>query len=441
MFQINSLIANTELFAEWVKSHLGKPFFGFSGGHAYLSKEDLDRIESNVGDENHDHVRRFESQFSSMIGEGAAVSFASARMGMFALMKIIGVRHNDDVIVTGATCSVVINAIKRLGANPIYADIDCDTLGSSVAAIQKVLTVKTRLIIAQHTFGIPCDILSIAALAREHGIFLLEDCALTVGSKLDGIVCGNFGDAAVFSTDHTKPLNTMIGGLVYTSDEQLLNQLRIDQNSSPNLSQPKQRAIWNQLLFERQYSHHAKYGRQALIYKFKRRFRNLDTPFLEDDYRPNGESSYPYPAKMPSFLAVLGIFELQRWPIAVRDRCEFLSVFLGSMERSNMLQHLPSSYFDERKNIIPLRIAWAQRDGDKLREKISKFIDIAGIWFAQPIEAAAEPLVKYGYTPGTCANSERMGPLMINLPCIMERDGQELFFYRFKKALQYAGSN
>ena len=143
------------------------------------------------------------------------------------------------------------NAIIRAGASPVYADIDPETFGSSAKAIKKVLTSQTKMIVAQHSFGIPCDIQPIVELAQAKNIFLLEDCALTLGSKLNNVVCGNFGNAALFSTDHSKPLNTLTGGLIYTQKKSLYKKLKAVQKNVPPLAKSKQHALWKQLLFER----------------------------------------------------------------------------------------------------------------------------------------------------------------------------------------------
>ena len=84
--------------------------------------------------------------------------YGGARMGIYLIMKYLNLKKSDEVIVTAFTCSVVINSIKRFGSKPIYADIDPLTLGTCPEDIKKKITNNTKLIIAQHSFGIPCDI-------------------------------------------------------------------------------------------------------------------------------------------------------------------------------------------------------------------------------------------------------------------------------------------
>ncbi|MEK9702296.1 MAG: DegT/DnrJ/EryC1/StrS family aminotransferase, partial [Deltaproteobacteria bacterium] len=82
---------------------------------------------------------------------------------------------------------------------------------------------------------------AIKSLATKYKLFLLEDCALSLGSKINGITLGNFGDAALFSTDHSKPINTIIGGLIYSNNKNLIHSLRDKQASHSELSIKKKK--------------------------------------------------------------------------------------------------------------------------------------------------------------------------------------------------------
>ena len=127
----------------------------------------------------------------------------------------------------------MVNSIIIVGAKPVYSDIDLNTFGSCPESIKSKISSKTKMIIAQHTLGIPCKIEKILEISKKKNIFLLEDCALSLGSKSSNIVLGNFGDAAIFSTDHSKPLNTLIGGMVYTKNIDLHKKINtIKKNSA-----------------------------------------------------------------------------------------------------------------------------------------------------------------------------------------------------------------
>jgi perosamine synthetase len=412
------------------------PYFGFIQGHDYLASGDLDKIQQWVGKDNLAIIEEFEQGFARIVGEdGRTVSFASGRMGFYALMKIEGIGVGDEVVLQGATCSVMVNAVLRIGASPIYADIDPDTFGSSALAIEKVLTLKTKMIVAQHSFGIPCDIQPIVELAKIKGIFLLEDCALTLGSNIDGVVCGNFGDAALFSTDHSKPLNTLTGGLIYTQKISLFKQLQAIQKDSASLSKEKQKALWQQLLYERKYCRPDRYGRMQLITAFRSKLKVNENPFLDEDFGTNTSTNttYPYPAKLPSFLAALGLQEIKLWEETAKLRKELLQKLLNIIG-DNSNQGIPSAYFDSSKSIIPLRLAWAPKNGDNFRRKLSNFICTSWTWFMQPVVATTEPLDEFCYKKGDCPVSEKLGPSMVNLPCNLSSGWSKVLYEQLENS-------
>lgn len=394
-----------------------RPYFGFVQGHVHLRERELQRIRASVGDSAPQAVDEFERSFAALIGDGGAVSFAAGRMGFFALMRELGIGAGDEVVLSAATCSVMANAVLRCGARPVYADVDPETYGSDAAAVERVISSRTRMIVAQHSFGIPCRIEPIVELARLRGIFLLEDCALTLGSSRRGIVVGNFGDAALFSTDHSKPLNTMIGGLIYTRDGGLLASLRRRRDEGGELCLEKQRALFARMLLEREYCHPGGYGRMALReYASRLRFRSV-RPFLDEDFGPGPGSGYPYPARLPGFLALLGVYEAERWGQVVRERRELLRRLLDVLDASAVCGRPAPGYRDPEVDVVPLRLAWHDPDGPRLRRRLARSVDVSWTWFMEPIVEARGAREEFGYVRGTCPIQEEVGPRMLNLPC------------------------
>ena len=423
-----------DILRQWFRT----PYFGFVQGHAYLASHDVGQIRSHIAKPAKEIVAEFEHGFASLVGDGCAVSFAAGRMGFYALMKTLDIGPGDEVIVQGATCAVMVNAILRTGATPVYADIDPETFGSSRQHIERCITPRTRMIVAQHSFGIPCDIKPIIALAHFYKIFLLEDCALALDSKIDGIVVGNFGDAALFSTDHSKPLNALIGGLIYTRDSLLARKLQEAQAVSPDLPDSKQHALWQRILFERRYCNPSKYGCMGVIDSLEtvrtKLFKRVG-PFLSEDFRAKASSRYPYPARLPGFLAAIGLHEIARWPQVATERKELLCELLAVAKNSEMNPYLPKAYFNKQLDIVPLRFAWSQPDGALVRHRLSLFVHVPWTWFLQPIIATSEPLESFGYRMGSCPVSEQIGGGMVNLPCNLSPDDSNHLVRLFRKVL------
>lgn len=404
------------------------PFkFGFVECHSYLGDRQLDQIRGLLESSDDEEIQRvlleFEEKFAKLVGDGSASSFASGRMAFYALMKVLGIGEGDEVILTAFTCSVMPNAIMKLGGRPVYADMDKVTFGSSASAIQNAITSKTKLIVAQHSFGIPCDIDQIVKLAKERGVFVVEDCAIALDSSLKGVKVGNWGDAAIFSTDHSKPINTIIGGMLYTQNPEIHEGVERLAREAPPLSEQHQQNLHQQMLFERKYYVPEKYAFAKMFSYIRTIWARIggiqSTVFLEDNYtRPSpGKESYPYPAAMPAFLALLGLFELERWSAQKARRKQLLSCFIEKFKRSSYRVHLPAVYNDQTRDIVPLRFIFSCADSGVLLQKLSKYVDVNWIWFRQPVTCAVEGMGSLQYVSNSCPISEEVCSGIINLPC------------------------
>lgn len=422
---IRSIFNKTWEVAARTQQAFRSPYFGFVQGHAYLGFDQIEQISQKVGVEDAALVAEFERDFAQLVGPGQAISYATARMGFYEIMRLQGISRGDEVILLGATCAVMVNAVLRTGATPVFADIDPDTFGSSCVAIEGCVSPRTRMIVAQHSFGIPCEIETIVNFAKAKRIFLLEDCALTLGSKVNNVAVGNFGDAALFSTDHSKPLNTLTGGLIYTQNSELAQQLRLSQALCPDLSAARQEALWRRLLLEARYCVPERYGRMGLIDLFsliKNKLTNAEGDFLADDSGASADSAYPYPARLPAFLAAIGLIEVRRWAKVAEMRKANLARLLNVVVQSNSATYLPAAYMNKSLEIVPLRFAWSDTAGDNVRRKFQSFIHVSWTWFMAPIIATKESLEMLGYQPGACPISERIGVNMVNIPCVFDED-------------------
>ena len=146
----------------------------------------------------------FLNGIKEVLGPNEVHFFWKGRVALYALLKGCGVSEGDEVILPAFTCVVVPNAIKYLGAKPIYVDIDKESLGASLESVRGSITSKTKAIICQNTFGLSYQLTEIVALAREKHLVTIEDCTHGFGgfyhSKPNGIFC----DASFFSTQWNK---------------------------------------------------------------------------------------------------------------------------------------------------------------------------------------------------------------------------------------------
>jgi len=412
-----------------VKLIASNPYYGFIRGHDHIGEAEIEDIKSLVGTPSGLISKQFEDEFSKYVGL-KSVSFAAGRMGFFALLRALNVKPGDEVIVTGFTCAVMVNAVLRTGAIPVYADISKDTLGTSAQSVEKNISSRTKIIVAQHSFGIPCEIEEICEISKKYNIFLLEDCALALDSSVNGKKVGLFGDASLFSFDHTKPINSMIGGLICTKDSDLYLKLKGVQKKSGEISLSKKTALFNRFLLERKYCNPRKYGLFQIIdymYAVYGKVFNRESAFLMKD---SGSSSkiydeYPYPSRMPEFIAFLALNELKRWPSIKRERRRIMNRYIDRLRALERTFEMPESYFKNGVNVIPLRFVFTHPSGVKLRSKMNCFLNVAWVWFKAPIISTTEPIENYGYIVGSCPVSESLNTSIINLPTSIAEDELE----------------
>ncbi len=401
--------------------------FGFVEGHSYLTRDDFVGLTEMKSRPDTSAVNLLERRIGALAGRTSTISFASARMAFFALLTALDVGPGDEVVLTGFTCAVMCSAVMRTGAHPVYCDIDEVTLGTAPDALKAVITPLTRVIVAQHSFGVPCDIRRIREITTAADVFLVEDCAIAVGSTVAGKPIGSFGDAALFSTDHSKPINTLIGGFVALDDEACAARIRDIRDNAIPLSDEHQRALLDRLRIE---SHLANPTRMTQL-RFRdlagetiKHVRSIAEPFLTADSSPRAHNAYPYPAPLPPFLAHVGLHEIDRWQQTVCDRTRAYDTLrplaVSVLGKSGVI---PTRVEDEI-NVIPHRLVWSQANGAEIRTAIRGFVETDWTWFMTPIVATAEALSSFNYTQGMCPVSERIGRGMINIP--LPRDKNEL---------------
>ncbi|WP_050747904.1 DegT/DnrJ/EryC1/StrS family aminotransferase [Sodalis glossinidius] len=153
------------------------------------------------------------------------VAVSSVTIGLTITLEALGI--TGEVLVPSFTFCASANAIVQAGATSVFVDSCPETYNISVSDLEKKITKQTEAILAVHVFGVPADCLALEKIAKGNNIKLIFDAAHGMGSTLNNVKMGRFGDAEVFSTTPTKTLVTGEGGLVFTRDAALAQRLRI----------------------------------------------------------------------------------------------------------------------------------------------------------------------------------------------------------------------
>ena len=169
-----------------------------------------------------DECRLFEKEFAAWAGCSNAVALANGTVALDLALQALGVGTGDEVVVTPRTFLASVSCIVNAGAVPVFADLDRDSQNITAATILPVLTSRTRAIICVHLAGWPCDMDPIMALADEHGLSVIEDCAQAHGARYKGRSVGTIGHVGAWSFCQDKIMSTGgEGGMVTTNDQAL----------------------------------------------------------------------------------------------------------------------------------------------------------------------------------------------------------------------------
>jgi len=357
-------------------------------------------------------IEQYQQKFAQFFGVERAFAFWKGRVGLYALLRALDVGAGDEVILPGYTCVMNVNPIKYIGARPVYVDIEPDTFNMNVNLLKEKITNKTKLIIAQHTYGYPCEMDAIMEIAENNGIAVIEDCCLALGSKYKGRMVGTFSQAGYFSFQWNKPYTTGLGGMAITSDSQLAKRIEtliINEMCRPSSGEVfmlrLQLIIYRLLIYPRT---------TALAQSL---FRHLTKKGMV--IGSSGTSEFE-PVKADDFFkgiskmqARTGIRQLARIEENIAHRRKMAQLYDELLAARGW-----KSSKDSRDWAEPVLVRYPVRitEKDKALAQAAKAGIELGSWFECPLHPIETPLVSYDYELGMCPEAEKAAREVVNLP-------------------------
>lgn len=170
-------------------------------------------------------VGEFEKDFAKFVGAKYAVGVSSGISALVSACFAAGIGKGDEVITTPYTFCATANSFVWFGANPVFVDIEANTLNIDVSKIEAVITKKTKAIITVDFAGLPCNYSEILKIAKKYNLIVIEDAAHALGSKFDEKMVGNICDMTCFSFHPVKIITTGEGGMITCNDEKYFGKL------------------------------------------------------------------------------------------------------------------------------------------------------------------------------------------------------------------------
>jgi perosamine synthetase len=175
-------------------------------------------------------VRKLEQEWNEFYSVKYSVAMNSATSGLYAAIGALGVGYGDEVIVSPYTMTACALAPLIYGAIPVFADVDDESGCLDPKSVAALISERTKAILIVHQFGFPADMDSIMSLAKQHRLYVIEDCAQAHGAQYKGQAVGSIGDIGVFSLNVNKTIQTGEGAVCTTNNDELCYRLQLIRN-------------------------------------------------------------------------------------------------------------------------------------------------------------------------------------------------------------------
>lgn len=321
-------------------------------------------------------VPRFEHCFADLVGCSFATGVTSGTAALTLALSALGLGPGDEVITVANSDTPTSHAISHTGATPVWVDIDPDTFNISPTAAAEAVTARTRAILPVHLYGVPADMDGICAIAREHGLAVVEDAALATGAMYRGRPVGSLGDIAGFSTAPAKVLGGICsGGIITTSSSDLHKRVRMLRH----------------------------YGRRS------------------SPYPPSDSTSVPWPGstsligyneRLNTIDAAALMIRLQRLPDDLKQRRENAARYHAHFEGTGLTGQAEPVDSDPAWRVYTIRVP----DRDRVYTELRKSGYGVSLMYLPPIHLD-ECYVGLGYLRGSLPNTEAFCDELLNLPC------------------------
>jgi dTDP-4-amino-4,6-dideoxygalactose transaminase len=372
-------------------------------------------------------VGTLEDRFARYHGVGRAYAVGSGREALYLILKSLGLKENDEIILQSFTCMVVVNSIVWNGLKPVYCDTD-ESFNLNPEKLESIISSKTKAVIVQHTFGIPAQLEKIQKICRERNLILIEDCAHALGAEINGKKVGTMADFGFYSLGRSKVISAVSGGMIICNNNKFLPEL---EREYAELKDSPTGLIFQNLMHPIICSlAKATYGSGLgkLLMVAGQKLKLLSYEVTKSEKR--GIMKKPFPCRMPNALAELGLIQF------------------GLLDKFNEHRYkLAKKYFEklksEFKKVDPqkfpgavfLRYPVLVKNPEDILKAAKRQGIILGNWNNVPVAPADIDQSKSGYKKGENLHTENICQQVVNLPTqqnINEKDSNKIINFMNK---------
>jgi len=363
-----------------------------------------------------EQIKKLEDEFKYYLSINHAVSFNSGRSAFLSILESLDLTKGDQVLLQAFTCNAAANPIIWAGFSPVYVDCKEDDFNIDPLSLkEKIESLQNqgknpKAVVVQHTFGQPAEMEEISKICKENNLFLIEDCAHSLGAEYSGKKVGAFGDAAFFSFSRDKAISSVYGGMAVTNSNKFAKKIRELQKQ---FSQPSFFWIFQQLLHPILMNYlvlptYRVFGKYLLVFFQITKILSKAVHWKEKQ----GKKPDYFPKKLSNALAVLASHQFRKLDQFNKHRQKIARFYYGNLKDSRF--DLPKSFLN-RRNIF-LRFTIKHSRAHKIIKKAWHNNLLIGDWYTSPIAPYDTKLRDVKYDLGSCPTAEKLAKETFNLP-------------------------
>jgi len=371
-------------------------------------------------------IKNLEKEFKNYLGLKHALSFNSGRAAFLAILNSLNLEKGSEVLIQAFTCNAAVNPVIWSGFKPVFVDIDKKTLNIDPDDLERKITSKSKVVLAQHTFGLPANLERILEICKRHNLILIEDCAHSLEATLKGKKIGTFGEAAFFSFGRDKIISSVYGGMAVTNDDLLAKKIKDFQEK---LYYPSNFWVFQQLLHPILTNFliiplYGFFGLGKWVLLLFQKLKILSKAVHKKEKQ--GKRPAYILKKMPNALAILALNQFKKLERFNTHRKEIAEFYDENLRNLSLVlpQKTPDRIYMRYSVLIE------DKNTDEILKKARKqkiFLDDG--WRKTPIVPPDTDQVKMGYTQDTCPQAEKIARSILNLPThinISKKDAEKI---------------
>lgn len=358
-------------------------------------------------------IKDIENEFKEYLGVKYACSFNSGRSSFFAILKALDLEKGSGVLLQAFTCNAVPNPVLWSDLEPIYVDCDNDDFNVDVGDLRAKINSNTKVVVVQHTFGMPANMDEIRAICGANNLILIEDCAHSLGAEFNGEKIGPHNKAAFFSFSRDKVISSVYGGMAVTNDDAIGKKLAELQRE---FGQPSICWTWQQIL-------HPILLHYLILPIYN--FLDLGKIFLVLSQwlhilskavswkEKQGQRPDYFPKALPNALAAMALNQFSKLEKFNAHRQKIADYYYDELKGTDFVL---LKKFGNRKNVFLRFTVKHPRAHEIIYEAWHKQNILLGDWYTTPIAPFDTKIEEMHYKAGSCKNAEDLAKRTLNLP-------------------------